>query len=125
MKRPGDKCPIASNTVRHQGRALIDALTETFCCFLLHEQIPIDVRDSRSGKVILPAHTNITERYCRKLARCHDSLDMPPSPIQTKIAALIDREKEFLGMIPKMSKADRQKDILRMRRNGVTLHAVC
>ena len=58
---------------------------EVFPDILLGEKIPLDVVDSKSGELIIPANRKITKTLLRKLAAAHGSIEIDPSPIRNKI----------------------------------------
>ena len=68
---------------------LTDQLTEKLSDILLGEKIPLDVVDSKSGELIIPANRKITKTLLRKLAASHDSIEIDPSPIRNKIMDII------------------------------------
>ncbi len=69
---------------------LTEDLTEALSNILLGEKIPLDVMNSESGEVIIPANRKITKTLLRKLAASYDHIEIDPSPIQIKIHAIIN-----------------------------------
>ncbi|MAP16959.1 MAG: DNA-directed RNA polymerase subunit beta, partial [Verrucomicrobiales bacterium] len=83
---------------------LTDQLTEKLSDILLGEKIPLDVVDSKSGELIIPANRKITKTLLRKLAAAHDSIEIDPSPIRNKIMDIIESFK------PKFSDVDSERE---------------
>ena len=69
--------------------ALTDQLTEKLSDILLGEKIPLDVVNSQSGEIIIPANRKITKTLLRKLASVYDHIEIDPSPIRNKILEII------------------------------------
>jgi DNA-directed RNA polymerase subunit beta len=74
---------------RTQVDAVRDDLTEAFSSILLGEKIPLDISDSETGEIILPANRKITKTLLRRLASCGKNVSMPPSPVKTKIMEIV------------------------------------
>jgi DNA-directed RNA polymerase subunit beta len=68
---------------------LRDQLTEALSNILLGEKIPLDVVNSESGEIIIPANRKITKTLLRKLAQVYDRIEIDPSPIRNKINEII------------------------------------
>ena len=64
-------------------------ITEEFVAalanLLLGEKIPLDIYDSQTGEVIIPAGRKIVKSQLRRMAAHHDTVEIDPSPIRTKI----------------------------------------
>src|SRR3954449_5295742 len=73
---------------------LRDQLTEALSNILLGEKIPLDVVNSETGEIIIPANRKITKTLLRKLAGVYDRIEIDPSPIRNKI-------NEIIGMFKK------------------------
>jgi DNA-directed RNA polymerase subunit beta len=75
--------------VQEEHKAKIDELreqlTEALSNILLGEKIPLDVVNSETGEIIIPANRKITKTLLRKLAQVYDRIDIDPSPIRNKI----------------------------------------
>ncbi len=56
---------------------------------LLGEKIPLDVVNSETGEIIIPANRKITKTLLRKLAQVYDRIEIDPSPIRNKINEII------------------------------------
>jgi DNA-directed RNA polymerase subunit beta len=69
---------------------LTEDLTEALSNILLGEKIPLDVMNTESGEVIIPANRKITKTLLRKLAASYDHIEIDPSPIQIKIHTIIN-----------------------------------
>jgi DNA-directed RNA polymerase subunit beta len=64
---------------------LREELTEKLSNILLGEKIPLDVVNSETGEIIIPANRKITKTLLRKLAGVYDRIEIDPSPIRIKI----------------------------------------
>ncbi|MBL6764505.1 MAG: DNA-directed RNA polymerase subunit beta [Verrucomicrobiae bacterium] len=68
---------------------LREQLTEALSNILLGEKIPLDVVNSETGEIIIPANRKITKTLLRKLAQVYDRIEIDPSPIRNKINEII------------------------------------
>lgn len=68
---------------------LKEQLTESLSNILLGEKIPLDVVNSQTGEIIIPANRKITKTLLRKLASVYDRIEIDPSPIRNKINEII------------------------------------
>jgi len=68
---------------------LREQLTEALSNILLGEKIPLDVVNSETGEIIIPANRKITKTLLRKLASVYDRIEIDPSPIRNKISEII------------------------------------
>src|SRR5450432_1933786 len=73
---------------------LSDQLTEALSNILLGEKIPLDVVNSETGEIIIPANRKITKTLLRKLATVYDRIEIDPSPIRNKITEIIGQFKK-------------------------------
>ena len=73
---------------------LRDQLTEALSNILLGEKIPLDVVNSETGEIIIPANRKITKTLLRKLAEVYDRIEIDPSPIRNKINEIIGQFKK-------------------------------
>src|SRR5471030_49577 len=73
---------------------LTDQLTEALSNILLGEKIPLDVVNSETGEIIIPANRKITKTLLRKLAMVYDRIEIDPSPIRNKISEIIGQFKK-------------------------------
>ncbi len=73
---------------------LRDQLTEAMSNILLGEKIPLDVVNSETGEIIIPANRKITKTLLRKLAIVYDRIEIDPSPIRNKINEIIGSFKK-------------------------------
>jgi len=80
----------------HRGKAdeLREQLTEALSNILLGEKIPLDVVNSETGEIIIPANRKITKTLLRKLALVYDRIEIDPSPIRNKINEIIGSFKK-------------------------------
>jgi DNA-directed RNA polymerase subunit beta len=75
---------------------LREELTEKLSNILLGEKIPLDVVNSETGEIIIPANRKITKTLLRKLALVYDRIEIDPSPIRIKIREIISQfEQRF------------------------------
>jgi DNA-directed RNA polymerase subunit beta len=73
---------------------LREQLTEALSNILLGEKIPLDVVNSETGEIIIPANRKITKTLLRKLAAVYDRIEIDPSPIRNKINEIIGTYKK-------------------------------
>src|SRR5690349_13338376 len=80
----------------HKGKIdeLREQLTEALSNILLGEKIPLDVVNSETGEIIIPANRKITKTLLRKLAQVYDRIEIDPSPIRNKINEIIGSFKK-------------------------------
>ena len=79
---------------RKKVEELRDQLTEALSNILLGEKIPLDVVNSETGDIIIPANRKITKTLLRKLAELYDRIEIDPSPIRNKINEIIGSFKK-------------------------------
>ncbi len=75
---------------RAQADKLRADLTEALSNVLLGEKIPLDVRNSETGEVVIPANRKITKTLLRRLAAISKNIDIDPSPVRIKIMEIVD-----------------------------------
>jgi DNA-directed RNA polymerase subunit beta len=87
----------ASKAAQDEHRAKVETLreqlTEALSNILLGEKIPLDVVNSETGEIIIPANRKITKTLLRKLAAVYDRIEIDPSPIRNKINEIIGNFK--------------------------------
>ena len=74
---------------RNQHEKSREALTEALSNILLGEKIPLDVRNTESDEIIIPANRKITKTLLRRLAAVYQHIDLDPSPVRIKIMEII------------------------------------
>jgi DNA-directed RNA polymerase subunit beta len=79
---------------RSKTEELREQLTEALSNILLGEKIPLDVVNSETGEIIIPANRKITKTLLRKLAGVYDRIEIDPSPIRNKINEIIGSFKK-------------------------------
>ena len=88
----------ASKQVQEEYKSKMDVLreqlTEALSNILLGEKIPLDVVNSETGEIIIPANRKITKTLLRKLAQVYDRIEIDPSPIRNKINEIIGQFKK-------------------------------
>ena len=93
-----EKAPVVENKKaakqiqeehRQKIEELREQLTEALSNILLGEKIPLDVVNSETGEIIIPANRKITKTLLRKLALVYDRIEIDPSPIRNKINEII------------------------------------
>ena len=66
---------------------------------LMNEKLPVDLTDSDSGDVIIPANKKIKKSQLSVLAKAHAHWDMDEGPARDKVAGIIDPfEMEFAAI---------------------------
>ncbi|MDE6575912.1 MAG: DNA-directed RNA polymerase subunit beta [Opitutales bacterium] len=84
----------ANEEFRGQLERLQDDLTESLSSILLGEKIPLDISNSDSGEVIIPANRKITKTLLRRIAACFDTLSIPASPVKNRILEIVDAYRQ-------------------------------
>ncbi len=79
---------------KKKNEELREQLTEALSNILLGEKIPLDVVNSETGEIIIPANRKITKTLLRKLAQVYDRIEIDPSPIRNKINEIIGSFKK-------------------------------
>ncbi|MDR0445371.1 MAG: DNA-directed RNA polymerase subunit beta [Puniceicoccales bacterium] len=79
-----------SEEFREQEDKLRNDLTEALSSILLGEKIPLDIRNSETQEVVIPANRKITKTLLRRLAACPECIDTEPSPVRNRIMEIID-----------------------------------
>jgi len=79
---------------KKKSEELKEQLTEALSNILLGEKIPLDVVNSETGEIIIPANRKITKTLLRKLAGVYDRIEIDPSPIRNKINEIIGSFKK-------------------------------
>ena len=88
-----------SDDYKKKKQDLQEQLTEALSNILLGEKIPLDVVNSETGEIIIPANRKITKTLLRKLASVYDRIEIDPSPIRNKINELLTQfSKKFDDM---------------------------
>ncbi len=72
-----------------QYERLREELTESLSNILLGEKIPLDVKNSETGDLIIPANRKITKTLLRKLAQVSKYIEIDPSPVRIKIMEIV------------------------------------
>ena len=75
---------------RNQTEDLRAQLTESLSNILLGEKIPLNVTNSETGDIIIPANRKITKTLLRRLSSVHRFIDIPPSPVRIKVFEIIE-----------------------------------
>ena len=84
---------------KNRSAELREELTEKLSNILLGEKIPLDVVNSETGEIIIPANRKITKTLLRKLAQVYDRIEIDPSPIRIKIREIIGQfEQRFTDL---------------------------
>ena len=58
---------------------------------LLGERIPLDIYDSETGEIIIPANKIITKTLISKMVKRKHWIEIDPSPIRNKILSIIEQ----------------------------------
>jgi DNA-directed RNA polymerase subunit beta len=78
---------------RTQTDKLREELTEALSNILLGEKIPLDVLNSQTKEVIIPANRKITKTLLRRLASVYRDIEIAPSPVRIKIMEILEAYK--------------------------------
>lgn len=73
---------------------LRESLTEALSNVLLGEKIPLDITNSETGEILIPANRKITKTLLRKLASVPDQLEVEQSPVRIKIFEIVGQFKK-------------------------------
>ncbi len=74
-------------------------LTSRLCESLMNEKLPVDVTDSSTGDVIVPANKKIKKSQLGKLAASHAHWEMEEGPAKDKVMAIMQPfEAEFAAV---------------------------
>ncbi|MDR0679281.1 MAG: DNA-directed RNA polymerase subunit beta [Puniceicoccales bacterium] len=66
-----------------------ESLAEALSNILLGEKIPLDITNSETGEVIIPANRKITKTFLRRLATVADKIHVDESPVKIKIDDIV------------------------------------
>ncbi|MGF1657556.1 MAG: DNA-directed RNA polymerase subunit beta [Verrucomicrobiales bacterium] len=80
---------VIQEEYRTKEKELKDELTEAFANVLLGEKIPLDVVNSQTGEIVVPAHKKITKTLLTKMADCHEHLEIDASPFAVKVREIV------------------------------------
>src|SRR5258706_262238 len=98
QRMPQDEGKKAAKQLQEEYKQKIeelrDQLTEALSNIVLGEKIPLDVVNSETGEIIIPANRKITKTLLRKLATVYDRIEIDPSPIRNKITEIIGQFKK-------------------------------
>ena len=102
-------------------KELLNELTEKLSGILLGEKIPLEVCNSGTAEIIIPANKKITKTLLKKLAKNYDRLLIPASPIRDKILEIIEPFKpKFEDLKNKRDEAlDREESGVEEEETGV------
>ena len=75
---------------RSQSDRLREDLTEALSNILLGEKIPLDVKNSETDEIIIPANRKITKTLLRRLAAVSKFIEIDPSPVRIKIMEIVE-----------------------------------
>jgi len=90
---------------RNQTEDLRAQLTESLSNILLGEKIPLNVTNSETGDIIIPANRKITKTLLRRLSSVHRFIDIPPSPVRIKVFEIIESyESKFQDLEDDMAR---------------------
>lgn len=64
-------------------------LEEELSKILLGEKIPLDIVDSETGEILIPANRRWTKTAIRKVASRANHFDIDPSPIGNRIKEIV------------------------------------
>ena len=76
-------------------KSLLEKLQES----VMNEKLPVDITDTETGDVIVPANKKISKGQLKKLAQAHAHWDMDAGPARDKVAAIMEPfEAEFAAI---------------------------
>lgn len=80
--------------------AIQNELTQRFADLLLRERLPLDITNSQTGEVIIPANYKILMPQIRKMAKFYDVIETDPSPVRCKIRQVIEAAEKKCQSAP-------------------------
>jgi DNA-directed RNA polymerase subunit beta len=90
--KPSKKAQREAEKKRKEQRTKLEnELTTSLCNVLLGEKIPLDVVDSDSGDILVPANRKITKNLLAKLAKAHAHYQIEDGPAAEKIEAIVSQ----------------------------------
>ncbi len=93
---------------REQQRKKLETdLTTALSNKFLNEKIPLDVTDSDSGEILIPANRKVTKNLLSRLAKAHDHYHIAEGPCAQQIAEIVD---EFAPQFAAISDAARNEN---------------
>ncbi len=98
-KRSKKAAKDAEKKRKNQIQKLEKDLLGKLCAELMNEKLPVDITDTETGDVIVPANKKIKKGQLNVLAKAHAHWGMPDGPAKDKVAAVIDPfEEEFAAI---------------------------
>ena len=90
--KPSKKAQREAEKKRKERRTKLEGeLTTALSNILLGEKIPLDVIDSETEEILVPANRKITKALLSKLAKAHNRFQIEESPIADKIEAIVSQ----------------------------------
>jgi len=84
---------------KNQVSKLEKDLTAKLAAAIMNEKLPVDITDSETGDVIVPANKKIKKSQLATLARAHAHWDMESGPAKDKVSTIMDPfEAEFAAI---------------------------
>ena len=98
-KRAKKAAKDAEKKRKNQIQKLEKDLLGKLCAELMNEKLPVDITDSDSGDIIIPANKKIKKGQLNVLAKSHAHWGMADGPAKDKVAAVIEPfEEEFAAI---------------------------
>ena len=98
-KRSKKAAKEAEKKRKNQITKLEKDLLGKLCAEFMNEKLPVDITDSETGDVIVPANKKIKKSQLNVLAKAHAHWGMDEGPAKDKVAAVIDPfEEEFAAI---------------------------
>ena len=98
---------------RNEQRRKLEAdLTTALSNQLLNEKIQLDVTDSESGEIIIPANRKITKGLLGKLAKAHDRFSIPDGPMAQKIEEIVGQFRPRFAELVDAAKPEEDDDLM-------------
>ena len=98
-KRAKKAAKDAEKKRKNQVTKLEKDLLGKLCAEFMNEKFPVDVTDTETGDVIVPANKKIKKSQLNVLAKAHAHWGMDDGPAKDKVAAVIDPfEEEFAAV---------------------------
>ncbi len=85
--------------VKEQNAQIEADLTARLSDLFLNEKIPLDIVDSETGEILVPANKKITKTVLQRLAKAHARYTLKESPVKEKIDEIISSFAERFAAV--------------------------
>ncbi len=110
---------MESDDAQEKRRELMEQLADELATGLLYEKIPLDVVNSESGEIMIPANQKITMALLRKVVRAYNRIEIDPSPTGTFIRDVISGYERKLARLDREMSTD--QSIIELKKHLIDL----